>query len=207
MAAVLAHGQPAAISHQSAAALWGILRRPAVVHVTVPGRGGRAQRPGIRLHHSLSLNEDHVTIRWSIPVTNPSRTLQDLRRLLPQPQFRAALQKAEYLGLPIEAEHEPDQTRSELERRFLALCDRHRIRTPEVNARIGPFTVDFLWSRSRLIVEVDGYRSHGSRAAFEHDRQRDLELKLRGYEVLRFTWLQLADRGAEVAAALRQLLG
>jgi very-short-patch-repair endonuclease len=153
-----------------------------------------------------TLRPDHITIRWSIPVTNPSRTLQDLRRLLPQPQFRAALQKAEYLGLPIEAEHEPDHTRSELERRFLALCRRHRIRTPEVNARIGPFTVDFLWSRSRLIVEVDGYRSHGSRAAFERDRERDLELKLRGYEVLRFTWLQLAERGAEVAAALRQLL-
>jgi hypothetical protein len=93
--------------------------------------------------------------------------LLDLRRTVPKPQFAAALREAEYLGLPVGEAPEPDHTRSELESRFLALCRRHRIPQPLVNTRVGPVTVDFLWTERRLIVEVDGYRSHGGRSAFE----------------------------------------
>jgi Protein of unknown function (DUF559). len=132
-------------------------------------------------------------------VTTPSRTLADLRRLLPQQQFATALRQAEFLGLPIDQRLEPDKTRSELEARFLAICRRHR--KPEVNTTVGPFIADFLWLRQRLIVELDGYRAHGTRSAFESDRARDIELKLLGYEVIRLTWRQLTSEPARVARA------
>ena len=99
-----------------------------------------------------------------------------------------------------------DLTRSELEHRFLRLCRRHRIPAPEVNVRIGPFLVDFLWRDERLITETDGYRFHRGRVAFEADRARDVELKLLGYTVVRFTHRQVTDEPAQVAQTLRVLL-
>jgi very-short-patch-repair endonuclease len=135
-----------------------------------------------------------------------SRTLADLRRTLPQPLFAAALRQAEYLGLPIAPELERDHTRSELEARFLAICRRHRLPKPEVNIRAGPFIVDFFWPEQALIVEVDGYGAHGSRSAFELDRDRDAQLAVLGLMVVRFTWRQLTERPADVAATLRTLL-
>ena len=215
MAAVLACGDGAVLSHASAGELWGMLRarRPPSpagvdvnVHVTVGTEAGRRPRAGIVVHRSRTLDDSQMTRRLNIPVTTPSRTLADLRRLLPQPQFAAALRQAEFLRLPIEAWLEPDGTRSELEARFLALCRRHRLPKPEVNAGAGPFTVDFLWPERRLVVEVDGWDAHGTRAAFEADRERDTHLKLLGFEVVRFTWRQLRDDPAAVAAALRELL-
>jgi very-short-patch-repair endonuclease len=173
--------------------------------VTIPGETGR-RRPGIVIHRSRTLKPGDTVVRHNIPVTTPSRTLIDLRRLLPQPKFAAALRQAEFLRLPIAAALTPDHTRSELEARFLALCRRHRLPEPEVNVRAGPFTVDFLWRLQRLVVEVDGWDSHGTRASFESDRARDLELKLLGYEVIRFTWRQLQDDPTDLAAALRKLL-
>jgi very-short-patch-repair endonuclease len=108
--------------------------------------------------------------------------------------------------LPIHPDLTPDGTRSELEARFLALCRRHHLPQPLVNARVGSFTVDFLWPGPALIAEVDGYRAHGGREAFEADRARDTELKLLGYEVIRFTWRQVTEDPRAVAAALRALL-
>jgi very-short-patch-repair endonuclease len=75
-----------------------------------------------------------------------------------------------------------------------------------VNATLGSFIADVLWPEHRLIVELDGYRAHGSRSAFEADRARDVELKLLGYEVIRFTWRQLTSQPAQVARTLRRLL-
>jgi very-short-patch-repair endonuclease len=214
MAAVLACGEGAVLSHASAGELWGILRArrppsPAGVdvdaHVTVPSEAGRA-RQGIRVHRSRTLDDSQVTLRLGIPVTTPSRTLRDLRRTLPQPQFAAALRQADYLGLPIDAELKPDGTRSELEANFVALCRRHRLPRPQVNVQIGPFIVDFLWPDQALIVELDGYRAHGSRSAFEADRARDVELKLLGYQVVRFTWRQLHADRVGVTTTLLELL-
>ncbi len=214
MAAVLACGPTAVLSHTSAGRLWGMLRTkhslsPAESqrtpsHVTVSGNARR--RPSIIVHRSRTLLPIHITRRLGIPVTTPSRTLEDLRRTLPRPQFAAALRQAEFLGLPISPVLEPDHTRSELERRFLALCRRHRLPRPEVNVRIGGFVVDFAWADRRLIVEVDGWDAHRTRSAFEEDRARDLKLKLLGYEGVRFTWRQLTDDPSAVAAALRELL-
>lgn len=215
MAAVLACGEGAVLSHTSAGELWGMLRarRPPSpasfdldVHVTVPSEGGRRNRSGIVIHRSRTLDPDQVTRRLGIPVTKPSRTLTDLRRTLPQPRFAAALREAEYLGLPIDQKLGPDGTRSELESRFLGLCRRHRLPKPEVNVRAGPFIFDFLWPDQALIVEVDGHRAHGSRSAFEADRERDSQLTALGFTVVRFTWRQLTDGPADVASTLRTLL-
>lgn len=204
MAAVLACGPDAVLSHTSAAALWQLLPQRGFVHVTVPGDG--RTRAGIRVHRSRTLFHSTVTRRAGIPVTTPSRTLADLRRLLPQPQFAAALRQAEYLGLPLDPALEPDRTRSELEARFLALCRRHRLPRPSVNVRVGSFMVDLLWPEQRLIVELDGYQAHGGRTAFEADRARDVELKALGYDVLRLTWRQVTMEPAEVARTMRRLL-
>lgn len=130
----------------------------------------------------------------------------DLRRLLPQPQFRAALRQAEYLGLPIGDRLEPDHTRSELEARFLALLRRHRLPQPDVNVRVGPHLVDFLWPSAGLVAELDGYRAHAGRVAFEGDRARDVALKALGFEVIRFTWRQVTAGHRETARTLRKLL-
>jgi very-short-patch-repair endonuclease len=217
MGAVLACGNDAALSHQSAAQLWGMLRgRPSLqdlgadgppIHVTIPGHRGRKRRRGIRIHRSITLSPADVTRRAGIPVTNPARTITDLRRMLPSKQFARALREAEYLGLPVGTNIEPDRTRSELEASFLALVRRHRLPTPEVNARVDNYVVDFLWPANRLIVEVDGWQSHGTRSAFEQDRVRDACLKVLGYEVLRFTWRRLESDPLNVSKTIRQLLG
>jgi very-short-patch-repair endonuclease len=214
MAAVLACGPKAVLSHTSAAGLWGIepswarssqaSSLPAISHVTVPGEA--KSRKGIRVHRSQTLFPSGVTRRAGIPVTTPTRTLTDLRRLLPQPQFAAALRQAEYLGLPLDPVLDPDHTRSELEARFLALCRRHRLPRPGVNQRVASYVVDFLWREHRLIVELDGYESHGGSSAFEADRSRDAELKLLGYDVVRFTWRRIKTEPAAVASMLRRLL-
>ena len=204
MAAVLACGPDAVLSHTSAAALWQLLPQRGFVHVTVPG--SHRSRAGIRVHRSRTLFPSVVTRRDGIPVTAPSRTLADLRRLLPQQQFAAALRQAEFLQLPLDAVLESDRTRSELEARFLALCRRHRLPQPEVNVPLGPFTVDFLWPAARPVVELDGYRAHAGRAAFEADRARDVELKALGYDVIRLTWQQVTARSTDLALAVRRLL-
>jgi very-short-patch-repair endonuclease len=215
MAAVLACGPRAALSHTSAGELWGMLRSdrqlsaaesplPGDIHVTVPSNA--RQRRGIRVHRSGTLFPSQVTRRERIPVTTPSRTLADLRRLFPRPQFAAALRQAEFLGLPLDRRLEADHTRSELETRFLTLCRRHRLPRPEANVPIGRFTVDCLWRDRRLVVELDGHRAHGSRAAFEADRERDAYLTRLGFSVVRLTWRQVTRNPADVAATLRQAL-
>ena len=208
VAAVLALGDRAVVSHRSAAALWGLLPSPAgFIDITLSGDGGRRKREGITIHRSLTLIAAVTTRRSGIAVTRPGRTLRDLRPSVPQQVYRAAVRKA--LDLRLISSHDlgpdPDVTRSELERMFISLCRRHRFPQPKVNARVGPYEVDFLWRDRRLIVETDGFRHHGNRAAFESDRGRDAFLQSRGYRVLRFTYRQVLDR-TPVVAALRPLL-
>jgi very-short-patch-repair endonuclease len=208
MAATLALGDRAVVSHRSAAAVWGMLKpHSGPVELTVRGDSGRRKRSGIAMHRSHTLASRLTTRRHNVPVTRPARTLRDLRRTVPQPVYRAAVRKAldrrliRSSGIP-----EADLTRSELERLLLRLCRRHRLPQPEVNVRVGRYEVDFLWRAACLIVEVDGFRHHGHRAAFESDRVRDAHLQSLGYRVLRFTYRQVQQSSAEVAAALRALL-
>jgi very-short-patch-repair endonuclease len=207
-AATMACGPEAMLSHRSAAALWRLLPPPSAVDVTVPRKGGRHQQRGVRLHRSATLTQRQLTRRLNIPVTTPARTLVDLRRCASPQELGRARRQAEVLGYRLDdaAEIEPDLARSELERRFLRLCAKAALPGPEVNARVGDHVVDFLWRRSGLIVETDGYRYHRGRANFEHDRRRDAELATAGYEVLRFTWRQILDQAEKVIEALRARL-
>jgi hypothetical protein len=164
LAAVFACGPGAVLSHRSAAACWGI--RPqsrGPIEVTVPGTGGRSHRPGLRIHRSTCLKPSETTHADGIPLTTPSRTISDLRRILPADQLDAAIRRAEVLRLDIGVQpgYEPDLTRSELELRVLRICRKHRLPMPEVNARVGPYWVDFLWRDRQLVIEVDGFRHHG----------------------------------------------
>lgn len=209
MAAVLACGAGAVLSHRSAAELWRLLPpRNGSVNVTVPQRSGRSQRPGIRLHRSTTLTQPQTTRRAGIPVTNPARTLTDLHTCATPDELSRARRQAEFFGYQTEtADHKPvARIRNELERRFLRLCRRHRLPTPLVNAPLLGYEVDFLWPQARLAVETDGYEGHSGRASFEYDRRRAAKLAAARYEVMRFTWRQVVEHPDEVIAALRARL-
>lgn len=90
---------------------------------------------------------------------------------------------------------------------FLQLCRRHRLPPPEVNVRVGRMEVDFLWPGAELVVEVDGYRYHRGRSAFERDRARDLGLRDRGYAVIRLTHRQLLEEPGLVVKILCDAIG
>jgi very-short-patch-repair endonuclease len=209
LAAVKACGQGAALSHQSAAQLQRTLPLTAYggpIHVSVPGTSGRRRRTGIALHRSTTLTRRDVMVRDAIPLTNPARTLADLREVLTHEEWEDTVDRARVLSLPIGAVRPSDPTRSAFERKMLAICRRHRLPKPEVNARVGPFLVDFVWRAERLIVEADGFEHHRQRAAFEADRARDARLKLMGHTVVRFTWRQMVADPVGVAATIRALL-
>jgi very-short-patch-repair endonuclease len=208
-AAVLACGRRAAVSHHSAAVLWRMLHPSHLpIAVTVATAGGRPTRPGIELHSSEGLDRSTVTRRQGIPVTRPARTVRDLKRTGPRSLYLRVMRRAIDLRLiepPVTAADE--LTRSELERAFLALCRRHRLPPPEINARAGPFEVDFLWRDAGLVVETDGFAFHSDRDAFEADRARDAHLQALGFRVLRFTYRQVVEEPAEVARAVRRVMG
>ena len=210
LAAVLACGRGAVLSHQHAAALWELCGSPSgPIHVTVPTTSGRRKRRGITIHRSGTLLPSQTTTEYGIPVTSPERTLADLRRQLPPAHLKALIRKAQIRHLdvgPVTGELPSDVDRSELERRFLAVLRRHGVPAPASQQIIGPYTVDFLWPSRRLIVEVDGWETHGTRTAFEDDRARDARLTSQGYRVVRFTWHQVTREGAWVASTLRRIL-
>ena len=101
---------------------------------------------------------------------------------------------------------EPSLTRRELEALMLDLCDAHGIERPEVNVLVGGLEVDFLWRAQRLIVETDGRADHETPIAFGRDRERDEQLTVLGYRVVRFTYRRIVDHPDAVAATLRALL-
>lgn len=206
IAAVLACGDGAALSHQSAAYLWGFLDpRPGPVHVTSPSTAGRARRADVVLHRSPSLAAGGETIlRDDIAVTSPRRTIEDLARTAEPRLVRRARRQAEFRGHRLALPS--DRTRSDLERDFLRFLARNRFHRPVVNARVGPYTVDFLWSRELVVVETDFFGYHRGSQAFEEDHQRDLDLRRAGYTVLRYTGTQLDRHPDAVATELREAL-
>jgi len=147
-----------------------------------------------------------VTLRGGIPITTPARTIADLRRAGSQ-DLRRAVREANVLGLPIGERDAKERSRGDLEDAFLRLCRRHRLPWPEVNVRVGPHLIDFLWRANGLAVETDHYRHHRGRQAFRDDRGRDLELSSRGFEVLRLSERQVDEEPARVAEVLRARLG
>ncbi|MDX6608671.1 MAG: hypothetical protein QOF85_596 [Solirubrobacterales bacterium] len=162
------------------------------------------------MHRSQTLMTAHVTLRCGIPVTTPARTIADLRKAISTGQtgaiagreLRTAIRQANVLGLPIGDDDAEDRTRSDLEGDFLRLCRRHRLPRPEVNVRVGPYLVDFLWRERQLAVETDSYLYHRGKTAFQDDRGRELGLMRRGFEVLRLSEHQLDEEPARVAETL-----
>jgi very-short-patch-repair endonuclease len=206
MAAVLACGEGAVLSHASAAALWNLLRPiEGPVHVSLPRHSGRRPRAGIRIHRT-TLEPTDLTHRAGIPVTTPNRTILDLRRSFPPHLVRGATRQAQLARYKLDPRLAADRTRSDLELDFGAFCRRHRLPRPEVNVRVGRFTVDFLWRSQRLVVETDSYEYHHGSVAFEDDHERDLALRRRGLEVLRYTGRQLKREPALIAAEIRARL-
>lgn len=206
MAAVLACGDGAALSHLSAAHLWRLLDpRPGQIEVSICCTGGRTQQRGIRVHRRRSLDHAAVTEHQRIPVTTPAQTIADLANAVSPSQHRRAIRQAEVLGLPTgQATCEP--TRSELEHLFLRLCERHGLPRPEINVKVGPYEVDFLWRTERLIVETDGYRYHRGAQAFETDHARELEFHARGHILRRFTYRQVTETPDHIATSVRKAL-
>jgi len=203
MAAVFACGEGAVLSHRSAAELWGLLRpQRGPIHISTPARSGRAKREKLRLHRCSSLVAGATTRRLNIPVTTPARTIADLRGDVPPAQWRRAVRQAELARFPIDPEVKTDRTRSDLERDFLRICRRCGLPMPEVNVKVGRWTVDFFWRAERLAVEVDSYRYHRGSVAFHDDHARDLDLRQLGYEARRFDERQIDEEPDRVAADL-----
>jgi Protein of unknown function (DUF559) len=169
-------------------------------------------------------------VKEGIPVTSPSRTLVDFAALETGTRLARTFEEADRLGLLDRSQVRevldraparrgagrvrrllreylpPTWTRSELERRFLELCNDSNLPPPAHNVLAAGFEVDVLWPRQRLVVELDGYEFHRTRAAFERDRVRDVRLKLAGYEVVRITARRLAADPAGIAKEIRALL-
>ncbi len=232
MAAVLAGGPGAALSHQDGAALHAFRRDAgAKIHVTVPDRSGR-RRPGIVFHRPRTLPEDEVTVVDGIPVTTPERTLLDLAEVVSRRQLERACDEAERLRAVDWSraaelvERHPGKlgarrlrrvllahaigdrrTRSELEERFLALCRRHGIPRPDVNTVVAGSEVDVAWRGARLVVEIDGDEWHRTAVARERDRRRDAALVADGWRVLRLGEGRLLTDGPRIAGELRSVLG
>lgn len=230
-AAVSACGRGAALSHLSAAALWGLREvDPAVIDVSVRGRGAR-RRDRVRLHRPRILPATALTTRRGIPVTSVDRTLLDCASVLEPRSLERMLDEAEYLGLldrdglldalarlngrrgaarlrRVLARHEPGttRTRNKLEEAFLRLIRGAGFPNPAVNAKLGPYEIDFLWRDDRVAAETDGRQSHERASARERDYRRDAWLNANGYRPLRFTWAQVHHRPSEVLAALEAAL-
>ena len=166
-----------------------------------------------------------------IPCTDWPRTLVDVSATVDAVELRTLLERTQILRLfDAGAMHEAlerangkrgtgalrrllaelhDQappTRSEFERRFLQLIQDASLPSPTTNGLVQGYEVDFHWPSAKLIVETDGRGTHDTPIAFERDRQRDLELKLAGWEVVRITWRQLCEQPDRIVALLRAKL-
>lgn len=227
MAAVLAGGQGAVLSHRSAGALWGLTKPPrATVEVSAArGRG----RLGLVVHEG-GISEEDRAVKNGIPVTTVARTLFDFAEVADEGQLASAFEEADRLGLLemraleavcarghgrralrairplIDAARTPETTRSPLEDRFLQFCEEHGLPLPQTNVLVLGYEVDAHWPDARLIVESDSWSFHHHRAAFERDRVRDAVLQADGYRVLRVTSRRLEREPRTVAAEIRRLL-
>lgn len=231
MAAVLACGPTAVLSHYDAGRLHGIVRGGGRwIHVTVAERS-RHGRDGIKVHRVRSLDpQDHGRLH-EIPVTSVARTLLDLAEVLPPRRLAQAIEEAERLrifdltqiratvgrnrgrrGIPLlsagcgAALEEARHARSEFERELLAACVEAGLPLPALNTTVEDEEVDAHWLGTTMLAELDGWRWHRTRQAFERDRAKSLKLEDAGYTVIRLTWRQLTAEREVTVSRLRRLL-
>jgi very-short-patch-repair endonuclease len=229
MAAVLASGPDAVLSHAAAAAHWGIRSSGATtIDVTVP----RNRRPpkGVVLHRTI-LPADEITTKDGIPITTVPRTLFDIAPDLDLRRLERAINEAEILRLfdalslddlldryprrsgsrnvraALQARRAGAHiTESDLEVLFLSFADRHGLPAPETNTPVEEFSVDCVWRSARLVLELDSWEFHSTRLAFERDRRKVRVLQARGWHCIPVTYRHLTETGDEVAADVRRLL-
>jgi hypothetical protein len=225
LAAILHAGPGSVLSHATAAWWWGLIPdEPIIIDISTANRSRSTE--GVRVHHPRRVE---ATSHRRFPITTVARTLVDLAAQSPLSVVRQALAEAEYRGLlnldEIEqylgrgrpggrrlrqalARHQSRLalTRSDLERRFLALCERAGIPLPEVNEPVSRMRIDKVWPRHRIAVELDGYEGHHTPAQMERDRRRELQARMHGYTVVRYTWSQVVNEPDLVVADLKRLL-
>ena len=231
LAALLACGNRSVLSHATAARHWRLIAAApdAPIVITIVGRHA-GNHPGVRVHRVRSLARKDVRTLDGLRLTSPARTLFDLAAEARPSTVERALADAFARNLVKERDIEdqlerspgragtpalraaagldggPALTRSEAERRFLALIRAAELPMPRTNVRIGPYEVDFLWPDHRLVVEVDGFAFHSHHRAFERDRERDADLAATGHLVIRVTWRQLSSEPAVVTARIAAAL-
>jgi len=228
-AALLACGRGAVISHRSAAHLWGLAPAPNSVDVTIV-RGQRRPKLGVTVHESSTLEERDLRRRHGLPVTSPARTLIDFaltaistelddaigearaKRLIRDGELETAVARAgrragagQIRGF-LRDEQEPALTRSNAERRFRRFLRQARLPQPKVNVRIGRYEVDFVWEPEKVVLEVDGWKFHGHRQAFERDRKKDMALADLGYHVIRVTYRHFTEEPLALIAHIARVL-
>jgi very-short-patch-repair endonuclease len=230
-AAVLSCGNGALLSHRTAAEIWQLLPGAArgEIHVTVPGRNP-GPRNAVRVHRVLRLAPADVATKLGLPLTSPARTICDLaattslretqaalaeariHRLATDRQLQAVIERAptrsgsSVIRSLLEAENESGYTRSRAEREMRELVRAAGLPRPLFNEPLLGYVTDVLWPACRLVVEVDGYRYHRHRGAFERDRRRDQELSAAGYRVIHVTWMQLRDQPIAAITSIAQAL-
>lgn len=227
MAAVLACGRGAVLSHSSAAALWEIRAVDATQPISISVPAVRSPRsPGITVHRRRELADEHRRRHKRIPVTSPTLTLVDLagtvspraleraineadkRRLARTDHLRAALEEMPRRpGIGVLRKLLDRRTfrvtDSELERRFIPLARSAGLPVPETQARVNGFRVDFWWPELGLVVETDGLTYHRTPSQQAFDLRRDQTHTARGLTALRFSHDQIAHEPGDVRSTLR----
>ena len=219
MAALLACGDEAVLSHDSAAALWGVRAWPSRPEVTAP-RDRR--RPGIHTHRTETLTRRDIRRHRNIRVTSPSRTILDIHTRLADPQLVRAinelrveqhlrateLQRLLTHSTRIRNLVDPTQnpTRSEAEDRFVTFCKTHGLPIPRTNVMLFGHERDAVFEAEKVIVEVDSWQHHKDHESFESDRKRDAVAAEHGYLTIRLTWDRLTTDAANEAESLRRTL-
>jgi very-short-patch-repair endonuclease len=233
MAAVLAFGPGAVLSHRSAAHLWGLVPR-ARIRPEVTKSGFARGRPHLVVHRS-SLPVDEIVRVRGIPVTSVPRTMFDLAGMLADRDVERAWNEMEVrerrgrLSIPKLLERYPGRrgslvlarlaerktlpvgiTRNDFEEAFLGFVDAHALPRPRMNAHIALrgrfYEIDCFWEEMRVAIELDGGGAHRTEGAFEKDRERDRILTAERYTTSRVTWHHLHDTPAELADDLRKIL-
>jgi predicted transcriptional regulator of viral defense system len=231
MAAVLALGPGAVLSHRTAADHWGLIKTSSpAIHVTT-ARSTRTRPRGVIVHQVRQLLEADRAEVDRIPVTSVARTLLDLAAVARPLDLIAAIEQAERLRLfdliairelldrsngrrgakalrdALIAVVDPPDTRSPLEDRFVAYCRARKLPIPALNVVIAGYCVDAAWPSRNVVVELDSRRHHSGTNAFEQDRRRDTKLQVAGFAIVRITDRRLREEADELYEDLVRLLG
>jgi very-short-patch-repair endonuclease len=230
VAAVLAIGSGSLLSYWSAGWLWGLIASgPKPFHVTATGPRRLRHRPPIRVHRARNLVGVDRRVADGVPVTSAARTYLDLAEVVKPRRLPKLLKRGEELGILDASEvvaccersrghkgtkpltkalalYRPSArvSRSDVERSFLALVEAAGLPLPSTSYIVGAYELDAYWLGSGLAVELDTFGTHGTRASFEADRERDAELAAVGITVIRLTDRRLNE---EPEAVVRQLAG